>query len=286
MGHIIEKPCFSCGEVFSQETRQGRPFEYCEECRNGTYTPTPIAPSFHGSRIKQARRDDILGYFKRCCPDPKAPISILTLPGEEALLNPESIENRILKAYEHPIFFFVEKNRKVAEEIDAQIEHISQWKNLRRGRVANLDMDTLDAAHLFSDKRFRDAWERTYDPFLPFDMIHLDWMGSFGRYELETVKVFLENKLLEPHGLFALTINASGRCRQTNRETLGGSGILEPQETAWLLQRKLMGLGSKYGYKFSPKSFATPYSCEDSSSKASPMVAAIMFGAKKQMSAY
>ncbi|MBD3261378.1 MAG: hypothetical protein GF334_06785 [Candidatus Altiarchaeales archaeon] len=210
------------------------------------------------SRIKQACRETLKGLVEGNFPDRRKKTYALTLPGPDGLTQPEGLEQWFLNRNQHNRLDCLERNSWTAIDI---VQQAHAWK----GRVSvHRDTDF----HFFVTRL----------PMARYHLVFLDWMGSLGIQENETLHTLLSGGWLDERAILAVTVNASGRCRRINSNLLGGSETQDPQEQALRLRKYLMGLAQEHRWKVSEKSYVMPYSCFDLGSKKVPMLLGYLVG--------
>lgn len=210
------------------------------------------------SRIKQACREILKGLFEGNFPDRRRKTYALTLPGPDGLNQPDGLEQWFLNRNPYNQLDCLERDSWAAQKIRQQAE---VWD--RRVTVRN----STDFSFFV-----------TRIPMVRYQLVFLDWMGAFGFKERETLRMLLSGNWLDDRAILAVTVNASGRCRATNSNILGGSPLQSPQEQALRLQKLLTGTAKEHGWKVSEKSYVVPYSCFDLGSKKVPMLMGYLVG--------
>ncbi len=215
----------------------------------------PIERSFVSSRIKQAKRDTVIGYLEGSFPDPAEPIKALTLPGAHGFDNPDGVERWVVERNPKNILWCTDRTPEGFSAIPV------------RHRISKTPWDTLK------------VFERAKKP-VPLDLIFLDWMGAFGPDEEKTLEHIFSRGWLSPRGILATTICASGRMRPIHRKMLQikRDEFLEPQWLAAFYQDRVRAIARDHGWKSSRKSYAEPYSCYDQKPKAIPMILSVLIG--------
>ncbi len=215
----------------------------------------PAERSFVSSRIKQAKRDTIIGYLEGSFPDPEEPLRAFTLPGAQGFDNPNGVERWILGRNPKNILWCADNTPRGFMAIP--IEH----------RVSK---SPRDASEIFSKAK---------KP-VPLDLIFLDWMGAFGPDEEKTLEHIFSRGWLSPRGILATTICAAGRLRPIHRQMfqIKREEFMQPQWLAAFYQDRVRTIARDRGWKSSEKSYAEPYSCYDRKPKAIPMILSILIG--------
>lgn len=131
--------------------------------------------------------------------DKSIPIHVVSLAGPYCLVNPNSIENQILKYFINATITIVEQDKKALRILEKSLPILRRYGRKDKGRVQIFDRSIRK--YLLSKNNYK------------FDVLIADYYSGFNGKRIEEVNFLFKRKLLNTNSQVFLTIAESHRVK-------------------------------------------------------------------------